>query len=238
MKITYPGHSGFLAETSDVYYVFDYIRGALPDFSEKKKLYVFVSHAHRDHWITDIFYDVRFRKTDAYILGFDIKEPFEKLLKKEPSLSGLPVIWALPGQRIEMDDFVCDPILSTDEGVAFPVRTKEEVIYHAGDLNWWHWNRDPDERNAERAVRFKREVDRLKGMKIDAAFIPLDPRQENAYRFCMDYCMENLDMAHVFPMHFWGNYELCLEYQESLKEEHPDWFARFIPMAEGEAVEI
>ena len=238
MKITYLGHSGFLVETTGACYIFDYIRGDLPEFPAKKKLYVFASHAHRDHWLTDIFYDRRLRKTDAYILGFDIKDSFEKLQEKDHSLSGLPVIWALPGQSIRTEEFVCEPILSTDEGVAFPVRTKEEMIYHAGDLNWWHWNKDPDERNAERAVRFKREVDRLKRMKIDAAFIPLDPRQENAYRFCMDYCMENLDMAHVFPMHFWGDYELCLKYQKSLKEEHPDWFGRYIPMREGEAVEI
>ena len=236
MIIIYLGHSGFLVETSTAYYIFDYIRGELSELSNDKKLYVFASHAHHDHWIPDIFYDDRLKKADLYILGFDIKEPFEALMDKDPSLSAFPVKWAYPGQTIQTDDFVCNPLLSTDEGVAFPVRTKEEVIYHAGDLNWWHWNKDPEQRNAERAVNFKREVDCLKGVHIDAAFIPLDPRQENAYRFCMDYCMENLDMAYVFPMHFWENYDLCLEYQESLKRDHPDWYDRFVPMREGEKV--
>lgn len=238
LKITYLGHSGFLLETPAVYFVFDYIRGELPEFSEGKRIYVFASHAHHDHWISDIFYDDRLKKAELYILGFDIKEPFENLMVQDPSLSALPIVWAYPGKRIQTNDFTCDPILSTDEGVAFPIRTKGNIVYHAGDLNWWHWNKDPDQRNAQRAVNFKRKVDRLKGLHIDAAFIPLDPRQENAYRFGMDYCMENLDMAHVFPMHFWGNYELCRKYHESLKADHPDWYERFVPMQEGQGAFI
>ena len=187
MKIRYLGHSGFLIETNAAYFVFDYIRGELPEFSKNKKRYVFVSHANHDHWIPDIFHDDRLKKTELYILGFDIKEPFEKRAVQDPSLSFLPIVWAYPGKTIQTDDFTCDPILSTDEGVAFPVCTKGGVFYHAGDLNWWHWNKDPAYRNAQRAVNFKREVDRLKGLHIDAAFIPLDPRQENASRSAVPY---------------------------------------------------
>ena len=227
MKITYLGHSGFLFETDSAYYVFDYIRGDLPEFATKKKLYVFASHAHRDHWDLRIFTDCQLRNADGFILGFDIREPFEKMTVKGKIPAELPVIWAYPEQTIRTDEFTCTPLLSTDEGVAFPVATGKEVIYHAGDLNWWHWNGDPEEKNQERARNFKREIDRLKGVQIDAACIPLDPRQEDAYRFCMDYCMETLDAKRIFPMHFWKDYELCRKYRESLQQEHPDWYSRF-----------
>ena len=50
MEITYLGHSGFLVETSAAYLLFDYIRGNLPEFDKAKRLYVFASHAHSDHW--------------------------------------------------------------------------------------------------------------------------------------------------------------------------------------------
>ena len=103
MKIIYLGHSGFLIETFTAYYVFDYIRGELPAFSENKKIYVFVSHAHHDHWNSDIFYDDRLSKAKLYILGFDIKEPFDHLTVKDPSLSVLPIAWAYPGQTIQTD---------------------------------------------------------------------------------------------------------------------------------------
>ena len=35
---------------------------------------------------------------------------------------------------------------STDEGVAFVVHYAGKTIYHAGDLNWWHWEGEPDEK--------------------------------------------------------------------------------------------
>ncbi len=230
MKITYLGHSGFLVETQTSYFVFDYIRGSLPEFDPDKALYVFASHAHHDHWIPEIFSDRQLKKANCFLLGFDIREPFDKMAAQNPSLQDLPVHWAHPQQEIRTDDFVCTPLLSTDEGVAFLIRTGQETIYHAGDLNWWHWNGDPAERNMEREQNFKREIDRLKGIRMDAAFVPLDPRLEDAYRFCMDYCLETLEADHVFPMHFWKNHTLCRNYHDSLKEAHPDWYERFIPI--------
>ena len=38
MKITYINHSGFLIETRDCYYIFDYYRGELPHLATKIKL--------------------------------------------------------------------------------------------------------------------------------------------------------------------------------------------------------
>ena len=37
MKITYINHSGFLIETRDCYYIFDYFKGELPYLDKKKE---------------------------------------------------------------------------------------------------------------------------------------------------------------------------------------------------------
>ena len=37
MKITYINHSGFLIETKDCYYIFDYYKGELPLLDKKKE---------------------------------------------------------------------------------------------------------------------------------------------------------------------------------------------------------
>ena len=37
MKITYLGHSGFLAETDDAYFLFDYYKGTMPELDGSKK---------------------------------------------------------------------------------------------------------------------------------------------------------------------------------------------------------
>ena len=41
MKITYINHSGFLIETRDCYYIFDYYKGELPYLDKEKEVIVF-----------------------------------------------------------------------------------------------------------------------------------------------------------------------------------------------------
>lgn len=40
MKITYINHSGFLIETKDCYYIFDYYQGDLPTLDKSKAVIV------------------------------------------------------------------------------------------------------------------------------------------------------------------------------------------------------
>ena len=55
MKITYINHSGFLIETKDCYYIFDYYKGELPQLEKEKEVIVFCSHFHKDHFNPVIF---------------------------------------------------------------------------------------------------------------------------------------------------------------------------------------
>ena len=55
MKITYINHSGFLVETNDCYYVFDYYKGEMPRLDKSKEVIVFCSHFHQDHFNPKIF---------------------------------------------------------------------------------------------------------------------------------------------------------------------------------------
>lgn len=50
MKITYIHHSAFLAETEHACLLFDYFKGSLPKLPEGKRLYIFASHRHPDHF--------------------------------------------------------------------------------------------------------------------------------------------------------------------------------------------
>ena len=55
MKITYINHSGFLVETDDCYYIFDYYKGNLPELDKSKSVVVLCSHFHPDHFNPKIF---------------------------------------------------------------------------------------------------------------------------------------------------------------------------------------
>lgn len=198
MKIVYINHSGFYVETKEAGFLFDYYKGTLPE--SRKKLYVFVSHAHYDHYNKKIF-DLRAVYPDiTYILSSDICGGDES---EEPNL-----IYVKPNETLKINDIKIRTLRSTDEGVAFLVHCGDKTIYHAGDLNWWHWEGESREYNTEMRRSYQSEINKLQGIKIDAAFVPVDPRLGEQYCFGMDCFMKRTDTKHVFPMHFWGNYEV------------------------------
>jgi hypothetical protein len=55
---------------------------------------------------------------------------------------------------------------------------------------------------------FQREMEHLKGIEIDYAFVPLDPRQEKFYDLGLDYLLHTAKVKYVFPMHFWEKAEI------------------------------
>ena len=97
---------------------------------------------------------------------------------------------------------------STDEGVAFLIHTPEGVIYHAGDLNNWQWEGEPRDWNRNMEVNYHRQLEVMKGEKIDVAFVPLDPRQEKDFFRGMDDFMKTVGARYVFPMHCWGDFSV------------------------------
>ena len=84
MKVTYLGHSGFLVETDDAYFLFDYYKGTVPELDSSKKMFVFVSHGHYDHYSKRIY---EFRKEFEeiyYILSWDVPAGSEKVNHLRP----------------------------------------------------------------------------------------------------------------------------------------------------------
>lgn len=198
MKITYLKHSGFVVEYQDIVLIFDYYGGQMPPVSDEKKVYVFVSHAHSDHFRRDIFKWETAYKNIQYILSNDIQV---KGPKGKTTYVG-------PHREIRADELKIMTLRSTDEGVAFFICLREKNIYHAGDLNWWHWEEETDEYNEKMRREYCQEIGLMEGRHIDVAFVPLDPRQGEQYGWGLDYFMRHTDTAYVFPMHMWDQYEI------------------------------
>ena len=202
MKITYLEHSGFTIEHEDVVMIFDYYKGRLPDIPAEKKVYVFASHGHYDHFKRKIF-----RWSDAYenvkyILSSDITDRGPKGR----------TIYLEPRKEIELDGMKIRTLRSTDEGVAFFVRFKEMTIFHAGDLNWWHWEGEDPVWNRNMEADFRRYAEPLRGRKIDLAMLPLDPRLgEDGFRGPR-YFLELADIRRFLRMHQWGNFNFTNQF--------------------------
>ena len=50
------------------------------------------------------------------------------------------------------------------------------MIYHAGDLNWWHWEGEPKSYNEQMRADYQKAIGELPDQPIDVAFVPADLR--------------------------------------------------------------
>ena len=197
MKITYLEHSGFVVEDKEYVLIFDWYKGGLPLFDADKKIFVFASHSHYDHYNDGIF-TLKEQYTNVnYILSEDI-------VTEEPNAE---IMYVTANREYQVENLKIQTLHSTDEGVAYVVCVNEKTIYHAGDLNWWHWEDETELYNENMKKDYQREIDKLKNLEIDIAFVPLDPRQENQDFWGIDYFMKHTHTKHVFPMHMWGQYD-------------------------------
>ena len=201
MNITYIHHSGFLVETGRCYYLFDYESGDLPELDTAKPVFVLSSHSHDDHYEPEIFKLLAAAGMEQVraILSDDIDIP-----------DGVDTLTVSAGQDYELGhQQKLSTFQSTDLGVAFLLEEDGKLIYHAGDLNWWHWNGEPDFFNDDIKRSYTTEIDKLKGEKIDVAFVPADLRLEDKYFWAVDYFRKTVGADVIFPMHFWGRFDVC-----------------------------
>lgn len=202
MKITYIHHSAFLAETDRACLLFDYFEGSLPELPEGKRLYIFASHRHPDHFSRVIFDIARDHGNTVLILSSDI---WRKRVPEE--LKGAAVF--LKSDTVWEDDVLkAETFRSTDEGVAFWCTVDGHTLYHAGDLNHWYWDGEDPQWNENMTRNYREEIGKMKGRHADAAFLPLDPRLGEYFYLGIDDFMKMVDTDWIFPMHFWGEFDV------------------------------
>lgn len=219
MRITYIHHSSFLVEMEHAALLFDYFEGELPPLADDKPLVIFASHRHGDHFAPVIFQLAQGRKNVQFVLSDDIwkrQVPQEYLgcttfigPQEERTVYLTPESRNEPGNILQVWAYK-----STDEGVAFLIRTLDKTIYHAGDLNNWVWEGEPEADNRRMSERYHEELKKLAGAHIDVAFVPLDPRQEKDFYLGMDDFMRMVGAKTVFPMHFWGDFDVIRRFKE------------------------
>jgi len=226
MKVTYIGHSGFLLEVSKTYFLFDYYEGDIPQMNREYPLIVFVSHKHGDHYNPAIFELVKKYPHVHFVLSGDvpvkwkIREYHEQGIALENRVTvvrkNTDTELALYEQK---EPLRITTLKSTDEGVAFLLEYYGKKYYHAGDLNLWLWTGESKQYNDNMRIKYFKELKKLKEMEIEAAFVPLDPRQESDAFEGIESFLEYTNTKVVFPMHFWGEYAIIDEFLQ----KHPEY---------------
>ena len=202
MNVTYIHHSCFLIETESCYYLIDYFQGSIPALDPGKPVLVLPSHKHHDHYQKSVF---------SMLKDMKMQHIYAVLSRDIPSGAlpeDVPCIRVSAGKRYELpqgQELVT--FRSTDLGVAFLVRDGKELFYHAGDLNDWVWAEESAEYNFKMTVDYRKQIDllasELDGCPLTAAFVVLDPRQEQDYDRGMLYFLRHVPCDCVYPMHYW-----------------------------------
>lgn len=238
LKIHYIYHSCFAVETPNYFLVFDYYKE--PDNNQqanssqnftlkdliknKKNVLVFSSHSHHDHFNPVILDWEKHNQNIKYILSSDItldswKANYFKISQDEElfvktKLEDVQNIPASTEMNNELETVYIKAYGSTDIGISFFVKVDGINIFHAGDLNWWHWKEDSDEERKAAEENFKAEIDKIKGQPIDIAFFPVDPRLDEFYGIGAEYFIKEIAPKTLIPMHFGDNSYITREFAE------------------------
>lgn len=246
MKITFLHHSSFLVELEHTILLFDYFAGdrvngfhftgTIPQLDPEKDFYVFASHKHQDHFDMDNLKLAAQYPKVHFIFSKDCKMSRNFLIKHGYSENIMEKItYTAPEKKYEIGNLQVRTLTSTDAGVAFCVKSEGKNIYHAGDLNWWHWEGEDKSWNNNMAANFRKYTEPLRGRSIDLAMLPLDPRLGEAGFRGPAYFLELADIKKFLPMHQWNDFG----FTERFLQAHPEFADRTLPITkEGQTFTI
>lgn len=194
------------------------------------KLYVLASHFHPDHFNKEVLEWREKRPDIIYILSKDILR--HRRAQKEDA------VWLKKGEVHEDETLKIRAFGSTDIGVSFLLEVEGKKIFHAGDLNNWHWMDESSEAEWKGAERnYLHELDYIYEYthEVDVAMFPVDPRLGKEYMRGAEQFVKKIK-THIFvPMHFTPEYEKANAFR-TFAEAHGVLFAAL--MHNGQRIKI
>ena len=203
MKAQYLYHSGVALFGASALVLIDYYPhkngAAIPAAFALGNLprYVLISHSHHDHYAKE----AAGLPGAVVIASKDVPEPCIKLS---------------PGQCFDDGTLKVQAYGSTDLGISFYMELEGKRIFHAGDLNNWHWQDESEPWYVAQADRdFNRVLDALQAdhPDLDAAFFPVDPRMGTDFFKGARQFVEKIRCKTFIPIHFWENFEAANSFE-------------------------
>lgn len=212
MKLDYIYHSGFAIEADGATILIDYWKDSSAEAGQglvRDRLlhrpgafYVLATHFHPDHFHPEV---LRWRDVRP-----DIHYIFSKDILKHRRAKADDAFYINKGGVYEDDHLRVQAFGSTDVGVSFLLDLQGLRLFHAGDLNNWHWS----EESTPQEIR-KAEGDYLAEIRdlqqespaVDVALFPVDRRMGRDYMRGALQFVERIKTRIFVPMHFGDDYE-------------------------------
>ena len=213
MKLDYIYHSGFAIEADGVTVIIDYYKdsseteynkGIVHDYllGRPGELYVISSHFHPDHFNREVLLWKAERPDIHYIFSKDILK-HRRATREDATYINKGDVYEDPNIRIEAFG-------STDVGISFLIDLQGVRLFHAGDLNNWHWSEESTSQEIRKAEGdFLAEVKCLQqtAPSVDVAMFPVDNRIGKDYMRGAEQFVERIKTTIFVPMHFSEEYK-------------------------------
>ena len=223
MTVTYIYHSCYLIEFDEFSILFDFYEDSLREdgtywiaeylLNKVEDLYVLCSHSHSDHFNPAILSwrdkksNIRYIFSDELLQSKCTEENDALYLKKEEYFKD---------HRIKVKTFG-----STDIGCSFLIGYNDQLFFHSGDLNNWHWR---DEVGAEESLTYENnflcelELISERSDKLFLAMFPIDPRLGKDFMRGAEQFISRIKTEYLAPMHFGENYDKVNQFKAIASE--------------------
>ena len=208
MRLVYIYHSGFALEADGFSILIDYFKDSDPSpakgyvRSELLKragtLYILASHFHPDHFNPEV---LKWKEQKP-----DIKYIFSKDILKRRRAKADDAIYLKKGDAYQDELLTIKAFGSTDVGISFLIETEGRRIFHAGDLNNWHWKDESTPQEvAEAEGNYLKELDIIakETSVMDLVMFPVDPRLGTDFMRGAQQFIDRIKTSVFVPMHFW-----------------------------------
>lgn len=224
MRLIYIYHSGYLIEAEGFSILIDFYkdtgaaahRGYVHDDLSRRPgpIYILSSHFHPDHFNPEVLRWKKYRPDVTYVFSRDILR-----YKRAPADIG---VYLMKGEIYKDDNLSIKAFGSTDIGISFLIEAEGKRIFHAGDLNNWHWKDEstPEEvATAERNYLKELEILAKTTNYVDLAMFPIDPRLGTDYMRGAEQFIQRIQTRHFAPMHFGEAYKKANAFKKYAEEQ-------------------
>ena len=219
MELYFLSNSGFALMLDHAALIFDYYKDVSAngerslaggvvsgnDLAGREHAYVLASHTHPDHFNPRV---LTWRKECAHI---------QYLLDEgiASKAHGVKNAAFLKKGSVYQDGYLYVRAFgSTDIGISFYLEAEGVKLFHAGDLNCWHWMDEADSAYVQQARQaFFDEMREIADSipELDLAFFPVDARMGSGYDEGALYFIQTMRPKCFVPMHS-GNYQAFREF--------------------------
>ena len=226
MIVTYIYHSCYLLEFSRFSIIFDFYQDVrknenqfwVKDYllSKPEDLYVFCTHSHADHYTAEVLEWKSMKENIQFVFSKELLDA--GIVEKSKEIVFLDKLEVYEDKNIKAQAFG-----STDIGGSFLLTIDGKLIFHAGDLNNWHWNEEVPKIEAagyENNYLCELELVAESLEHLFLAMFPIDPRLGKDYMRGAEQFVRRVSTDYFLPMHFGDHYDQVNAFEKFARQQN------------------